>query len=44
MGADLTAYELMAEESSLVLLFKASAKNKGLRLDTSHLTCTKKTV
>ena len=43
LGADLTAYELIGEESSLLLLFKAFAKNERLRLDTLHFTSMKKT-
>ena len=43
VGADLAIYKLMAEESSLVLLSKASAKNEGLRSDMLYLICTKKT-
>ena len=42
VGVDLTVYKLMAEESSLMLLFKASAKNERLRSNMLYLTCTKK--
>ena len=40
--ADLTIYKLIAKESSLVLLFKAFAKNEGSRSDMLYLICTTK--
>lgn len=42
--ADLIAYKLIVEENLSVLFFKAFTKNEGLRLNTIHLTCMKKTV
>ena len=40
--ANLTVYKLMAEESLLILLFKAFAKNEGSRSDMLYLTWMKK--